>query len=805
MNHSFLRMLEVLVGEAVFYAEFITVHFEGATRRLFLVMGQHFLHFLRRDGFNVVPRSQLPYASIGRVTTFALHKRIIVLELDNSRPEAYSSVDSLSLRCLSGPQLLQQLHIACSTDSLIRRGTLTPPEMVVMRYERPSVPPSMETPAHTAPEPFYKTLSFSVADLYSVWLFDDYRIVAKGMFRSPRGCEITVTPLLPESLEALEFESRLEIQHLAIDVESRFYALFPGANTLISNLHPKKMNFGGAIEQWTSWELILQTPEWNLFIGIVRHLRVPPFMDQVRDVIIVLKMAELARVRSRTSWHKLRAEMHLAVDSLQPYVVHDTWYKSVIECWADCLALPCQLAMFTPAPLRTKPFWHASAKGFVLALVHFFKVEKVLDGADYIILKLGGTTETPNSPAVALNAIVKNPPGLPTEVDTPSLLQQRNVWSYKVAQYLATFIDEGPTAPEFTLCDVFEAFIKLEGRAREAVEQVLSFLLHYRSPDFSKPWDKSLDALGLLMKPALPPKLDGAFGICVGRVILRLFSSRDVYPEFPLEICGKFVLPSSHLPAALKADMLRAIGSLGSTLTDWTVSKVLPEVLRLTTDFQAGEEVQKAATACLVNITATRANLRRALLGSPVEAIVSSQLRRGGRNLKAVAAKLALNLSTRVGHKARLIEAGLHNVIVDLFAQSIPQILMTDTARMQITFDAEVSSEQKDEEANVMADMVAKNLDLLVDCAGVIGQLSVDDSVAIKIHDRFPVLDFLLVLVSMARPHSVHMAKLLFAVSKFVKLSWRNQQRAAFHLMNKILWLCQVPPSLASGSDPTLW
>ena len=206
-----------------------------------------------------------------------------------------------------------------------------------------------------------------------------------------------------------------------------------------------------------------------------------------------------------------------------------------------------------------------------------------------------------------------------------------------------------------------------------------------------------------------------------------------------------------------------------------------------------------------MNITATRANLRRALLGSPVEAIVSSQLRRGGRNLKAVAAKLALNLSTRVGHKARLIEAGLHNVIVDLFAQSIPQILMTDTARMQITFDAEVSSEQKDEEANVMADMVAKNLDLLVDCAGVIGQLSVDDSVAIKIHDRFPVLDFLLVLVSMARPHSVHMAKLLFAVSKFVKLSWRNQQRAAFHLMNKILWLCQVPPSLASGSDPTLW
>lgn len=138
ISSAFLSLLTAIVGEPAFYFEFCTVHFDDVTRRLFVVLGQHRLHFVRRDGLNVIEGSGLPYACISKVSSFFASRNVIVLELDESRP--YVKGTTVDLRCLRGPEFLRQLHVAYCSDSLVRLGVLRLPTEQIMRYGKPTVP-----------------------------------------------------------------------------------------------------------------------------------------------------------------------------------------------------------------------------------------------------------------------------------------------------------------------------------------------------------------------------------------------------------------------------------------------------------------------------------------------------------------------------------------------------------------------------------------------------------------------------------------------------------------------------------------
>lgn len=206
-------------------------------------------------------------------------------------------------------------------------------------------------------------------------------------------------------------------------------------------------------------------------------------------------------------------------------------------------------------------------------------------------------------------------------------------------------------------------------------------------------------------------------------------------------------------------------------------------------------------------VDADRQNLKRTLLGSNVENAICSHLRRGGHALKAVTVKLAMNLSTRSGHKTKLVEAGIHNSLLDIFATTLPMVLNVDCLRMRsLEENADNDDPDSVQAARSERTVQSGHVGFLVDGAGVLGQLAVDERVATQIHERFPVFDFLLVLANLVKPHSVEMAKVMFALGKFIRLSWRNRQRGGFHLVAKIVSLFSIPPGVdGNTSDPTVW
>eukprot|EP01069_Polyplicarium_translucidae_P002330 Polyplicarium_translucidae@DN1997_c0_g1_i1.p1 len=307
---------------------------------------------------------------------------------------------------------------------------------------------------------------------------------------------------------------------------------------------------------------------------------------------------------------------------------------------------------------------------------------------------------------------------------------------------------------------------------QKKARQILSFLLHARPRDMTKPWDPELSLAQLLLRPqrladyifneqVLVALLEderlitgylGVSGATVTRthVMAALLAARSTTPHLKATLCGKVSMES------------RIDGS--PTADGW--AEFIPPLVDLIQPSHKGfsSYLGSVAYSAIINISAANEAAKSGLISCDVAHGVVRQLRTDtDPELTLSALRLCVNLTKTAMQRQRFVSAGLVETVVD--------ILGADYA-----YRAETK------------------LRVLMHCASVIGQLANDDHGRRLMTTKMPTLDFLLHLFGTAfevdpsepRPPELKL-RVVFALKQLSLRDWRVQQRVGLHCIRSLV------------------
>ena len=249
---------------------------------------------------------------------------------------------------------------------------------------------------------------------------------------------------------------------------------------------------------------------------------------------------------------------------------------------------------------------------------------------------------------------------------------KRNAWFMRVARYFAYCVDGGIFGAQFTLFNLIEYVGALTAEANKKILEVIFFLVHLRSPDYSKPFTGThlqdyrdpLFSEWIMNDRVVQVLVEESF-------VSRLFQKGQ---ELQHVILLSNLLLSEKVGVPVKVSICRQVLETHTNLSQdcmQTLVSALVEVMR-----QGHVYLSTYAVAVLVNVSHQNESTKSYLMGSGVAPLAVGLLKAGSRGYRSdddlvlYTITLLVNLTKSVLHRTVLISHGVLPVVVDLLTQN---------------------------------------------------------------------------------------------------------------------------------------
>mmetsp|Transcript_112970 Transcript_112970/g.319507 ORF Transcript_112970/g.319507 Transcript_112970/m.319507 type:complete len:908 (+) Transcript_112970:125-2848(+) len=491
-----------------FQRDYLRVPIE-APKRVFLCVGRHALFFVRANLSRVCKDGMVEYKALDKVIEDTSSRTTFVLAIKT--PVSTETPSQIKVVSEGRAALIAHISVCYLTDRMCRECSIA----AFPRYEL-----NLETPEEKRILPFvdYKHVAFKDYGFFLRVPFEDvpsptaktntgsYMAAAsiiKGVKNVSAVKDLVVDVHIydPVPHERLGQINREHIRWLALEYRQ---ALVQEQQTyLIRNqLYLKKMNLSNDPASWVGWEMLLKGETRTTMCIVLRRQYIPPLCDSVQDIAILMS-CPTEKIDKDKVLHEedLRHECHLAADSFGPLVQNMTLYPDVIQVKLDALLFDeegyawCSSRMSLRPRGELKIELHAVlfVRGILKILLeqnvlpHPQLVDEATRRAAEVVDSTKGQMDVDADPMwIAMHTLQARKPGLATTREVAT-----NAWLSRVATYMAYCVDGGVLPGKFSLADIVNTLMQggLADDAYSKLTTILSFLLHVRDEDFTKPWE----------------------------------------------------------------------------------------------------------------------------------------------------------------------------------------------------------------------------------------------------------------------------------------------------------------------------
>lgn len=764
------------------FFDLVQLRYTNRTRKAFLCVGKHGIFVLIRPRLVLVNESELHFEIIDKFVEDADNESDIVVVLTKNRPPLWTG-DQLWIRTFQRDLLLKYIQVAWCTDRMYRYGRVA----LFPRYRNTFSESVWEEKSMLQScrkvHPFLEFQEMSYGG-YTFFLADSFKDRATatatedtGNYIDARGFEVTI-----HIHEALPVVSLPEIGQESIKATAAQYRRTLTERSrhydmMIDDYYNKKMNLTDDPCSWTGWQILCATPEAYTMVILLRRNYSSALMDLSQDLAVVFRITTADMRENDLQHYHVVHECCIAADSLGPDTRIHSCYRDLIQYKLDALLFDEDSYTWLQYRLKVQPSILPKCKSFVKTLL------KLIDSAGCLrdkelIFEIGEKVPVEENPITVLNWIVRNGEGFDLyDIKSPEQLRLQHRWQQRVARYLAFLLDGNLLAGKFKLADLASVVGALGPDGDQIVRQILEFLLHVRSRDWTEPFAGSF----LSKVTARTPTASIIYNDAAMEALLECGYVGRLFPHDNEEGYIRFIsllLRSPSSSSALKLSIFRQIlqaASGSSATTQAFLGKqqqnflmgVVPSLVYLLKataksplapiDTMTGSPfLTSLAVVVLVTLSAGNMAVKALLLNAGIARVVVSQIRVADGELRQYCVKLSINLTKTSLQRQRFISAGLLPTLADILIE-------------------EYNSPQQ------------QTVQLVYEIAALIGQLANEPTARTELLTRYPVLDCLFYLFHNSIPHSVGRSRIIFAIRQLGCQNWQTRQRVGLHVLGTIL------------------
>ncbi|KJP88739.1 hypothetical protein AK88_01620 [Plasmodium fragile] len=316
-----------------------------------------------------------------------------------------------------------------------------------------------------------------------------------------RGIEISIK--IDDQKSMIELDGVIKKSKKA---DSNFYQLASShLNSLINdskiplilrkNFYYKKMNLSDDLAKWSGYEVYLKNETHTIVCIILRRMFIPPLLDKSQDIFVTFKISHQSQQEFDVTDKDLHAEVYVVANSITPNDIHNTFYANLIQVQVDALLYNSEVYAYFESALKIKPSYFDHLKMFFKSMMVILKEGDVVINSDVMDF-LGEDTKVERNLEYLLNVILNQIPGV-NLLDTHKSEQIKiNRVLHRLSDYLLYCLDSGFLSEKFNVTDLIKGAIAINADSMLAMNDVMNFLLHLRTRDYSVGYRK--DCLELL-------------------------------------------------------------------------------------------------------------------------------------------------------------------------------------------------------------------------------------------------------------------------------------------------------------------
>eukprot|EP00923_Selenidium_pygospionis_P043428 GHVN01074957.1.p1 GENE.GHVN01074957.1~~GHVN01074957.1.p1 ORF type:complete len:607 (+),score=64.66 GHVN01074957.1:209-2029(+) len=484
--------------EEVSYFDLVKLTHAGQSKKLYLAVGQHALFLLKRSLSRLITSGEVPFASIDKFVVDTKNDTTLMVTLDEvEMPDGWTD-PKFFVSSVNRTVLIEHIEVCWRTDYIFRLGRCG----IFPLYQHRLNMGDKETQSFSRVEPFigYQSAEYEGYFFFLQEDFEDRATAAAstntGQYIDPRGFEVSIQAQQPVQIRYLQQINRDHVRWVAADLRKAISIQMRHNVVIRNSQYMKKYDLGDDLCEWTGWQLVLRNPVEALSCMILRRMYLPPLMDSCQDFIIIFRIRTEDMKFNRVSENDLLRESELAADSFTPICQNHVWYKELVQAKLDALPYDEATYHWFSTRMKLQPRVLAGAKAVLRSVLNKLHSVSILADTDLFYLEaLQISTVVPDDPFELIEDMVKHAEG----VDVLALTNQQeisklNEYRMKLARYLAYALDGPLTGGRFTLADIAEA-VGFAARKHPTMDrkmrQLMSFLLHLRSSDFTTPYEET--------------------------------------------------------------------------------------------------------------------------------------------------------------------------------------------------------------------------------------------------------------------------------------------------------------------------
>lgn len=694
------------------YFELISLRFEGRTDQIFVCIGKHALHLVKRNlaGMYLGDKGgELFYAHIEKLVEDEQSDTDMLLVMNENRPSQWPSAN-IFIVAENRNRLVEFLVVAWQTDHAWRKGRIKNlPRSLQPLHKRPQASVQSLLP--------YKEYQKVCHQGYYIFLPNSYAMKAQrsGTVRTfsddVREVEVSLRVEEPEPLADIEVTGHDHIRWVATDFRQAVTEDLSEVMILRNSFYLKKMNLANDIACWMGWEVVFKSESCATAAIFFRRQYIPPMLDAAQDISIVLWCPVHTLADGIATEMDLLHEARSIADSLTPTVQdctqHQTLYRDMIQAKMDALlfnedALTWLDSVFTlkdhadqgsSLSLR-RPNCEIEAWTFLKSIMTVLQEENAMANPEVLNMCPLGLPVL-SKPISVCDLVVEKMDGMREQQGGSAAEREHdpvmNAWLARVARFFAHCVDGFLLGKRFTLCDVAGVSIVAQ-KTRQKIDAAVLFMLHARPRDMTQPFVVT-SIKHLLHDPAFPHEYSYNDRVMQSLLELGWISKSLLPPDMEEDAasntmsidCAMFLsrLLRQTQSANLKASICRMLISNRGSQVHFAI--ILPAVMEILN--QRSLYLKTYATVTLINLSRGQDGVKNALMREGISWMILDNMKLQDDDLTHYSLVLLTNLTKHVSHRAQFFESsvGLADTLTSLLRSSV-----STPSKQQIV--AEVSS-----------------------------------------------------------------------------------------------------------------